>query len=259
MSGVLGRAWAIALNTFREAIRDRVLHSILFFAAILLFVSLAMEEITIGDADKVVRGVALGGISVIASLIAIFLGVGLVYKEIERKTIYTLAARPIPRWALLCGKYLGLWVTLAVELVFLTGLYVLIVGSQQGVPDLAIFLSVGMLMLELTLLTAWCTLFSSFTTPTTATAFSLCIYVIGHLADDLYMFGQEADDPGARALLLGLYRVLPNLSLFNIRAEAVHGIAVPWAEIGWAAGYGLCYSAAVLGVAVFLFERRDFK
>ena len=255
----MNRVRAIALNTFREAIRDRVLHSILFFAAILLFLSLAMQEITIGDADKVVRGVALGGISLIASLIAIFLGVGLVYKEIDRKTIYTLAARPIPRWMLLCGKYLGLWLTLLVELLFLTAMYVLIVGSQQGFPEPAIFLSIAMLMLEMTLLTAWCTLFSSFTTPTTATAFSLCIYVIGHFADDLYLFGKETEDPGVQALLLGLYRVLPNLSIFNIRAEAIHNIPIPASEIAFATAYGLCYSAAVLAFAVVLFERRDFK
>ena len=110
---------AIATNTFREAIRDRVLYSILFFAAGVLFLSLAVSEITIGDGEKVVRSVAQGAIRLFTSGIALFLGVGLVYKELERKTIYTIASKPIPRWLFLLGKYAGLMAVLAVELLLL--------------------------------------------------------------------------------------------------------------------------------------------
>lgn len=248
---------AVATNTFREAVRDKVLHSILFFAVLLLFVSLAMEEITIGDQVKVVRGVALGGIALMGSIIAIFLGVGLVYKEIEKKTIYTLASKPVPRWRLLLGKYLGLWITLAAELAILTVLYAVVVGTQYGMPS-GIFLAIGMLMLELTLLCAWATLFSTFAAPTTASAYSLCIYLIGHFADDLRLFGERADDPTFKAIALGLYRVLPNLEIFNVRAEAVHGLAIPMSEIGWATAYGLGYTVVVLAVAMLVFEKRDF-
>ena len=249
---------AVATNTFREAVRDKVLHSILFFAGLLLFVSLAMEEITIGDQVKVVRGVALGGIALMGSIIAIFLGVGLVYKEIEKKTIYTLASKPVSRWRLLLGKYLGLWITLAAELGILTALYAAVVGAQYGMPG-GIFLAIAMLMLELTLLCAWATLFSTFAAPTTASAYSLCIYLIGHFADDLRLFGERSDDPTFQAIALGLYRVLPNLEIFNIRAEAVHGLAVPMSEIGWATAYGLGYTVAVLAVAMLVFEKRDFS
>lgn len=253
------RIWAIAMNTFREAVRDKVLHSILFFAVILLFISLAMREITIGDSDKVVRGVALGGISLTGGIIAIFLGVGLVYKEIERKTIYTLASKPMPRWMLLLGKYLGLWVTLLVEMVILAGFYTVIVGTQQGLPSPQIYVALMMLMMELTLVTAWATLFSTFAAPTTAAAYSLCVYLIGHFADDLKLFGEQSDNPAFEQLALTLYRVLPNLAMFNMRAEAVHGIVVPMSEIGWALTYCLGYSGAVLAVAMVVFERRDFK
>lgn len=255
----MSRVWVIATNTFREAVRDRVLNSILFFAAILLMISLALREISIGDTEKVVRGVALGGVSLLGAIIAIFLGVGLVYKEIEKKTIYTLASKPMPRWQLLLGKYLGLWLTLAVEIVLLTAFYTVIVGLQQGLPALPVYVSMGMLMVELSLLTAWATLFSTFAAPTTATAYTLCIYLIGHFADDLRGFGERAE-PGAFKALAGvLYRVLPNLEVFNLRAEAVHGVAVRASELGWALVYGVGYTAAVLGVAMVVFERRDFK
>lgn len=255
----MSRVWTIATNTFREAVRDKVLNSILFFAVILLFLSLAMREVSIGDTDKVVRGVALGGVSGLAGVIAIFLGVGLVYKEIERKTIYTLASKPIPRWQLLLGKYLGLWLTLAAEVALLTALYAGIVGMQQGLPGLPVFVSMGMLMVELSLVCAWATLFSTFSAPLTASAFSICIYLIGHFADDLRLFGENAEPGLPKTMMLLLYRVVPNLEAFNLRTEAVHGIAVRWSELGWSTAYGLGYTVAVLIVAMLVFERRDFK
>lgn len=255
----MSRIWAIATNTFREAVRDKVLNSILFFAALLLLVSIAMRDVAIGDTEKVVRGVALGGIAGIGAIISIFLGVGLVWKEIERKTVYTLASKPLPRWMLLLGKYLGLWITLAVEVGVLAFFYVVIVGSQQGMPPAGFYLAIALLMLELTLLTAWSTLFSTFASPMTASAYSLCIYVIGHFADDLRRFGESAEDPGFRQLATILYRVLPNLELFNVRAEAVHNVVIPGSEIAWATVYCLGYTTAVLAVASVVFERRDFK
>lgn len=253
------RLSAIALNTVREAIRDKALHSILFFAALLLLVSLAMKEISIGDTEKVVRGVAMGGISMTGGIIAIFLGVGLVYKEIERKTVYTLASKPIPRWQLLLGKYLGLWLTLVIEVVILGVMYTIIVGSQQGLPSMGIYTALGLLMMELTLVTAWATLFSTFASPMTASAYSLCIYLIGHFTDDLAQFGEASKDPSFKQLASILYRVLPNLEVFNVRAAAIHGIAVPAGEVAWAVAYGLGYTALVLVVAMLVFERRDFK
>lgn len=253
------RLWAVATNTFREAVRDKVLHSILFFAAVLLMLSLALREVSIGDTEKVVRGVALAGISSIGAIIAIFLGVGLVWKEIERKTIYTLASKPVNRWQILLGKYLGLWLTLAAEVAALTVLYTLVIGSQQGLPDGGVYLSIVMLMGELTLLCAWATLFSTFAAPTTASAYALCVYVIGHFTDDLLLFAEQAESPAFRKLCVALYRVLPNLELFNVRAEAVHGIPVPLAEVSWAMAYGAGYTVAVLAVAMWVFESRDFK
>ena len=253
------RLWAIASNTFREAVRDKVLNSILFFAALLMMLSLALREISIGDTEKVVRGVALGAVSMLAAVIAIFLGIGLVYKEIEKKTIYTLASKPIPRWQLLLGKYLGLWITLAAELVLLTLLYTVVIGMQQGLPVLSVYVAMAMLMVELTLLTAWATLFSTFAAPTTATAYTVSVYLIGHFADDLHLFGERAEPGAFKTLTEVLYRVLPNLEQFNLRSEAVHGVAVRWSEVGWTTLYGLGYTVAVLGVAIMVFERRDFK
>ncbi len=255
----MSRIWVIATNTFREAVRDRILNSILFFAVLLLGISLGLREVSIGDTDKVVRGVALGGVSFLATLVALFLGVSLVYKEIERRTIYTLAAKPLARWQLLLGKYVGVWITLAVEVLLLFGLYVLIVSPQQGLPGMPLFVAALMLMVELSLLAAWAMLFSTFASPVTATAYSVSIYLIGHFADDLHLFGERADPGAFRTLVLSLYRVVPNLETFNLRAEAVHGVAVPWSEVAWSTAYGAGYTTAVLCTAMLVFSKRDFK
>jgi ABC-type transport system involved in multi-copper enzyme maturation permease subunit len=252
------RVWAIATNTFREAVRDKVLHSILFVAALMLLLSLATREIAIGDTQKVVRGVALGSIGIVGAIIAVFLGVGLVWKEIDRKTVYTLASKPIARWQLLLGKYLGLWITLAVEIAALALLYTLCVGSQQGLPGAPVYVALGLLMVELTLVCAWATLFSTFAAPTTASAYTVSVWLIGHFADDLRLFGEKAESEAFRSVALALYRVVPNLSMFNVRTEAVHGIAVPTSEILAALAYGGGYTVIVLAVAMWAFERRDF-
>lgn len=255
----MSRLWALATNTFREAVRDRVLYSILFFAVGVLFLSLAMEELTIGDQAKVVRGVAQGAMDVFGSIIAMFLGVSLVWKEIDRKTIYTILSKPIPRWMFVLGKYSGLVLTLLVEVLILTAVYTAMMLVQQGMPPFVVYVSMGMLMAELMLLTAWSTLFSSFTTPTTAAAFTLAIFIIGHLADDIWLFGSQAEHEGVKSVARFLYWALPNFEVFSIRAEAVHERAVPWDRVGLGLLYGLGYTTAVLGAAVAIFQRRDMK
>lgn len=251
--------FAIAANTFRESIRDRVLYSLLFFAALVLCTSLVMQEITIGDQDKVVRSVGLGAIRLFGSIMAIFLGVGLVYKEIERKTIYTIASKPIPRWLFVLGKYAGLMAVLAAQLGLMGALYAGLMVAQQGAPGTTVLLSWGLLYLELGLLTAWALLFSTYSAPLTASSFSLALFVIGHLADDIWRFGQQAESARVRAVSEALYWVLPNLSVFNLHDQAVHGLPVALEQVGLAAGYGLGYTAAVLAAATLVFSQRDFK
>ncbi len=253
------RLYAIAVNTFREAIRDRILYSILFFGALVLLISLTMREITIGDQDKVVRSIALGAIRLFGSIIAIFLGIGLVFKELERKTIYTIASKPIPRWLFILGKYAGLMGVIAAELLLMGGLYVALMSTQQGFPATSVFVSWGLLYIELGLLTAWAILFSSYSTPTTAASFSLATFAIGHTADDIKMFASQAQSEVMKQLAEVVYWVLPNFEVFNVSELAVHSQPVPGDYILTALGYGLGYTAAVLAAAVAVFSRRDFK
>jgi ABC-type transport system involved in multi-copper enzyme maturation permease subunit len=255
----MNRIWAIAKNTHREAIRDRVLYSLLFFACVILVATLVTEEITIGDQDKIMRGVALGSISLFSSVIAMFLGVSLVYKELERKTIYTIASKPIPRWMFVLGKYTGLLLTLGVNVVVMSALYLLIMGLKLGMPHPSLAAFLVLLFVELMLLTAWATLFSTYSGPTTATAFTLAIFVIGHLADDIWSFGQQAESASLQRVSEILYWVLPNFEVLNVQPEATHQLAISLGRIGTAAGYGLAYTAVVLIAAILVFQKRDFK
>jgi len=255
----VNRILAIALNTHREAIRDRVLYTLLLFACVVLVASLVTREITIGDQDKIVRGTAVGAISAFSSVMAMFLGVSLVWKELERRTIYTLASKPIPRWMFVVGKYAGLMITLGVSLAIMAALYVVVIGLGQGLPQATFYTFLALQFCELLLLTAWATLFSAYSGPTTATAFTLAVFVIGHLADDIWTFGQQAESASMRQLSSALYWVLPNFEVFNVQPEAVHELTVGAGRIATAAGYGLAYTFAVLCLAVAVFHGRDFK
>ncbi|MDP6932347.1 MAG: ABC transporter permease, partial [Myxococcota bacterium] len=251
----MNRIRAIAANTCREAIRDRILYSILLFAAVILLVSLTLEEITVGDQNKVVRSVAQGAIDAFGSIIAMFLGVSLVWKELERRTIYTILSKPIHRWMFIVGKYLGLLYTLAIEIAILALVYTLLMNIQQHQPPLEFYVSLGLLMVELMLLTAWATLFSTTSNPTTASGFTLAIFVIGHLADDIWLYGSQVENPLMRQVAKGLYWVLPNFEVFNIRETAVHETGVPWERLLPATSYGVAYTIAVLALAVWFFQR----
>jgi ABC-type transport system involved in multi-copper enzyme maturation permease subunit len=253
------RIWALAYNTYREAVRDRVLYSILFFAIAVIALSLALQEVTVGDRDKVVRSVAQGSIAAFGSIIAMFLGISLVWKEVERKTVYTILSKPISRWMFVLGKYLGMMMTLTVQVLVMFVVYTLLLTFQQSFPPTVVYVSALLLIVELMLLTSWATLFSTYSAPTTAAGFTLAIFVIGHLADDIWLYGSKLDNASAQSVAKGLYWILPNFEIFNIRDHAVHELPIPWEQVAGAIGYGLTYTVAVLGLAMFVFERRDLK
>jgi ABC-type transport system involved in multi-copper enzyme maturation permease subunit len=255
----MSRLMALATNTFREAVRDKVLYSILFFAVGGVIMSLALEQVTIGDQDKVVRSVAQGAIDLFGAIIAMFLGISLVWKELDKKTIYTIITKPIPRWMFVLGKYLGLMMTLAVEIFVLMVVYTLLMVVQQGFPPPVVWVATAMLMVELMLLTAWATLFSTYSAPTTAAAFTLAIFIIGNLADDIWIYGAQSEAASVQQVARLLYWTLPNFEIFSLREHAVHELPIPWSQVWGALGYGLSYTALVLAGAVAVFSRKDIK
>jgi len=217
----LNRVWAITLNTFREAIRNRILYAFLFFSLLFIGSATLLSHLTIGEYGKVVKDLGLASITIFGVLIAIFVGIGLVNREIERKTIYTIASKPISRPAIILGKYLGLVLVLVLLLCLMGVAYVITLAVNTVPIDAGIFVALLMALLELMLITAFSVMYSTFAGPTVATFLSLSTFVIGHLTSDIRSMGAEAEGATMQNLSALAYWVLPNLETFNVRTEVV--------------------------------------
>ncbi|MDI9611648.1 MAG: ABC transporter permease [Acidobacteriota bacterium] len=262
----MNRILAIAQNTFRETVRDKILYNLILFALVMIASSLALGQLTLGNEDKVILDLGLGAISIFGLLIAIFIGIGLVYKELEKRTVYALLAKPVRRHELILGKYLGLLLTLAVNVAVMTvglALALAYTGRAPAGAYLRLLPAVGLIFLALALATALALLFSTFSTPALSALFTFFIWVIGHFNADLARVGKGS--AVGEALGRTLYYVIPNFSNFNlIDGRAVlqtAGYARPiegWAVAG-AGAYAVIYIALLLAIAIVIFSRRDFK
>lgn len=249
---------AIGLNTFREAVRDRVMYLILVFALILILVSRLLSMLTVGEEGRIIKDVGLSAISIFGVLTAVFVGVSLVFKEIEKRTIYTLLANPVQRWQFVAGKYAGLLLVLVMNVLVMTGMLLLILvvrgESMAGIPVAAL-----MIFVELALVTAFALLFSSFANPILAAVGTAAVYVTGHLTWSFELLKARLPEGVGRTLCDVLYWALPNLGYLNVKSQAVHGGALPDGYLLSALLYGSGYALAVLTVACIVFERRDFN
>jgi ABC-type transport system involved in multi-copper enzyme maturation permease subunit len=249
---------AIALNTLKEAIRDRILYLLFFFAAIALAFSRLLAVLTVGDRVKIIKDVGLASISIFGVLMAILIGTGLVYKEIDKKTIYTLLSKPIQRWQFLLGKFFGLVLTLLIMTLAMGLIFLVIVLLHTGKVEGRMFLAILFIFLELVLITAVAILFSCFSTPILSSVFSLSFYLIGHLSWGLETLIQKTRSGTARVALRGLSAILPDLENFNFKTEIVHGLAIDPKFYFFSALYGLVYTLFILALAVLIFKKRDF-
>lgn len=250
---------AIALNTFREAVRDKILYSLLFFAILMIGGSVLVADLTIGEYEKIIRDIGLAAISVFGLLIAIFIGIGLIYKEIERKTIYTIASKPVARWEFLVGKYLGLLATLATEVFIMAIAFWLTLTVMDAQGTTSLFPAIWLTFVEMAVVTAVATLFGCFTSPMLSALFTIGITLIGKLSQDLRAVGEASESAVVQVGTEVAYRVLPDLSRFDLRTEAAYSIPVEWEYVAYATSYGLAYSAALLVLASLIFRLRDFK
>jgi ABC-type transport system involved in multi-copper enzyme maturation permease subunit len=249
---------AIAGITFKEAKRDRVLYLLFFFAAVGILAARVLAVLTVGDRVKIIKDVGLASISIFGVLMAILIGTGLVYKEIDKKTIFTLLAKPLHRAEFILGKFLGLVLTLFVMTVFMSLIFLAIVYLHTFKVEGALLVAVGYIFLELVLVTAVAILFSSFSTPILSSLFALAFYLIGHLSWGLELILRKMAPGAGKALVRALYTVLPDLENFNFRTEVVHGLPIPPGIFLTSLAYGICYTAFILGLTVLVFRRRDF-
>jgi ABC-type transport system involved in multi-copper enzyme maturation permease subunit len=249
---------AIAGITFKEAKRDRVLYLLFFFAALGIIASRVLAVLTVGDRVKIIKDVGLASISLFGVLMAILIGTGLVYKEIDKKTIYTLLAKPLHRSEFILGKFLGLVLTLFVMTAAMTAIFLAIVFAHTRTIEAGLLVAVAYIFVELVLITAVAVLFSSFSTPILSSLFALGFYLIGHLSWGLELIIRKMAPGTGKTLVRTLFLVLPDLENFNFKTEVVHGLPIAPEIHLPALLYGVCYTAFILGLAVLIFRRRDF-
>lgn len=262
----------IAFNVFKESVRDKVLYNLVFFAILLIAASLLLGQLTAGQEVKIIKDLGLAAMSVFGLFIAVFIGIGLVSKEVERRSVYALLVKPMTRPQLVIGKYLGLVLTLAINLAVMTAaLYGVLALNAAMTPDwiqetweapaldAAMLKAVLLIGGQLAIVTAIALLFSTFSTPLLSAALTFGFYVAGHFAEDLRGFDQVVDSAAAGWAARVVSYVLPNLAPFDVKAQVVHGQLVPWGDIALTSLYGLVYVGALLVAAVWIFSRRDFK
>lgn len=255
----LRRIWTLAVNTLREAIRNKLLYTLLFFALLLIGSASLLASLSYVERERILQDIALAAVRLFGVAIAIFVGVGLIHKEVDRRTVYTILSKPLSRAEFLLGKYLGLVLTLWLQMAIMViafGATSLATGVALGPTHAAALLLTGV---ELALVVAIATLFSAFTTPLLASFFSAGLWALGHLSRELRDLGLHAELGAVKAATALLHRVLPDLASFNLSIEAAHGLPVAASDLWLPVLYGAAYATVVLVCAVTVFERRDFK
>jgi ABC-type transport system involved in multi-copper enzyme maturation permease subunit len=254
-----GRIWAIASNGFREVIRDRILYLIGFFAILMIIVWRLLPQVAVGTADKILLDFGLAAASILGVIVAVFVGTGLINKEIEKRTILVLIPKPISRAEFIIGKHLGLSGVLAVLVISVTAIYLVILSlSKIDYPLVSLVISSLFLFIELSLLTAAALMFGVFTSSLLATFLSFGVYLVGHLSQDMVRLGKLTENPGFQKFTQGLYLVLPDLSRLDLKNDAVYGVLPSPLTLATNAVYGVVYTVLLLAITVLIFSRRQF-
>jgi ABC-type transport system involved in multi-copper enzyme maturation permease subunit len=256
------RISTIASNTFREAVRDRVLYNLIVFAVLMVGAALVLGQITVDIERLFLINMGLSAISIFGAVIAIFIGIGLVSKEIEKKTLYTILSRPVRRWEFIVGKFLGLNTTLLVNTAVMAGaLFVALLPVSYyhwHLGDAELLVAIYFIMLQFMMMISLALLFSSFSSPILSAVFSFALFIVGSFAQDLRLMA--ASSHGAvQWMVRGVSYLVPNLASLNVITSVSHGQAVAGAVIVHNTLYAVLYSAAVVAGAVLIFERRNLK
>ncbi|NJO39653.1 MAG: ABC transporter permease [Cyanobacteria bacterium RU_5_0] len=256
----LGRTLVIAANVFREVIRDRVLYMIAFFAAVMVAAAVLIPEVAASAESQIILDVGLAAIGLLGLAITVFVGTGLVNKEIEKRTVYVMVAKPISRTEFIVGKHWGLSAVLLVLVSSMTAIYLGVLTARQIPYPNSILLASGFQFIELSLIAAVAILFGVFTNSLLATMLTFAIYLVGHFSRDLLTFGVLAQNLRLQRITEGIYLILPDLERLNLKNQAVYGLDLlptPLELIGDAA-YGIVYTVVLLAIAILIFSRREF-
>jgi ABC-type transport system involved in multi-copper enzyme maturation permease subunit len=257
----MSRIVAVAFNTCREAVRDRVLYNLIVFALLIVGSALLFGQISISIERVVLINMGLTSISIFGIVISIFIGIGLVWKEIERRTLYTVLAHPVRRWEFIFGKYIGLLGTLTLNaLLMAVGFFaaLLYLSHSFSGPDLYILIALYFILLQFMMMTAIAMLYSTYSSPLLSSIFAFSTFVIGTFSEDLHNFAATSQGP-AKWIMTAVAYVVPNFSSLNVVSQVAHGTPVAGALVLHNTVYAVTYSVVLLLCAAAIFENRNFK
>jgi ABC-type transport system involved in multi-copper enzyme maturation permease subunit len=248
----------IALNTFREIIRDRILYGIVVFALLLIGVSIVLGELSFAEQARISANFGFAGIQLSAAILAMFAGSTLVSREIDKQTVLTLLAKPVSRTQFLAGKFSGLTLVVAVVMlglaIVLSGL-LLVLGLKI---DMTFFEALHGIFLEAMLLTSIALFFGSFSRPVMTVVFSVSFFLIGHWVDSLHFFISKSQSEAFKRLAGVVVEVVPNLEKFNWRSAPIYGDPVSSQEVLMASLYCGGWVLILITTTAVIFRRRDF-
>jgi ABC-type transport system involved in multi-copper enzyme maturation permease subunit len=260
----MNRIAAIAWNTFREAVRNKILYSLLFFAVLIIVSALAIGNLTLHEEVRTIRDVGLFGIDIFGVIIAVFVGVNLLYKELDLKTVYTILPKPLWRWEFVLGKWLGMLLTLAIQMAVMGLVLGIVLGLEGAHFDVPMVKALWLLFVNVMLVTSIAVFFSAFSSPFLSGFFALGCFVVGRSVPDIRALGQTMG-PTGKGTVSALCNLIPNLHLFYpsgviVGAEevSVHRQFVGADYLLSATAYGIAYSVVVLVLAMLIFRKRDF-
>lgn len=250
---------AIAANGFREVIRDRILYVIGFFVLLLALASRILPPIAVGADEKIFLDLGIGAINLLGAIVAIFVGTGLINKEIEKKTVLILVPKPITSAEFIVGKHLGLSAVIIVLVMTMSVIYFLMM-SLLGIdyPFTSLSIAIGYILLELALLIAISMTFGVFASSILATLLSFGVYLMGHFTRDLLELGKITENPGIEKITNTLFLILPDLERMNLKNEAVYNILPTTGELVSSLIYGILYIILLLLITITIFSRRQF-
>ena len=252
----------VGRNTFREAVRDRVLYNLVFFALLMIATAILIGQISMGIETVVMISLGLSAISLIGLLIAVFTGVGLVSKEIDKRTLHAVLAKPLRRWEFLLGKFAGLVVTLAVNTAAMAaGLFAALWLVKHSIArsDVVVLVAVYFILLKLMLVVALAMLFSCFTSPLLALLFTGGLYLAGLFVSELRSLQVTNLTPQMQKFFTVTSYLLPNFGNYDVMGAAAHGRGIAGMLVLHNTLYTLLYSAIVLSAAAVIFSRKDLK
>jgi ABC-type transport system involved in multi-copper enzyme maturation permease subunit len=258
----MGRIATTALGAFKESVRERVLYNLIVFAFLMIAAAILLGSISVGVERFILVNFGLAAISFFGFVMAIFIGIGLVSKEIERRTIYNILSKPVSRAEFILGKYAGLLLTLLINTAIMTAGFYLALAFQKGGltrNDLSLLVAVYFILLQFAIIVGVAVFFSCLSTPILSAVFTICLLVIGNLSGEMRRFGQESESPWLEKVTAGLYYLLPNFSNFNVITAAAHGVRISGLLITANTCYAFLYVAVLVSGSILVFEEREFR